>query len=564
MVCDRQSCFMPSRVWRRGRFMVGVFILSELAAMVVAQPVTAADDDSDGFKLENVPAATKVLVGIRPSRLALRPELEQFVKLFEETSGDRQGGWKVKDVDQVLMIFVPSLDDVGGGDPIGTPVVEIRLTKPTDLETWIKRVLGDDISLQDAGDDVVWANSNRELTPHSQVAYAVNSRTFLLGDSANVLNVVRARQKRDEQPVWSEEFSQVAGDDVCAVVNMAYYRPILQGVFAADPNPLLGMFVPLWENTDLVIAGGRIDDQLSLDVHALSKNAQAATKVEERMKALIPLAQGLLESSRISIDQTQDEMRPLLEQAADAAEVALEKLVIETVEDAVTLSVKSETDSLATIAKALLPSVKEAREAARRTQSRNNLKQIALAFHNYHDVNGHFPPPVLLGPDGKTKYSWRVAVLPYLDEAALYNAYDFSEPWDSENNRKILAQMPAVFRHPNDKAGSTNTSYFILAGEVTAVGNQDGEGVGIREITDGTSNTLLTVEAKRDIPWTKPVDLPYDPDKDVPKLGGFFTGGYHVGLADGSVRFINEKIDLGLLRSLITKDGGEVIDRQGF
>ncbi len=197
---------------------------------------------------------------------------------------------------------------------------------------------------------------------------------------------------------------------------------------------------------------------------------------------------------------------------------------------------------------------------ALKTQSRNNLKQLGLALHNYHATHGHFPPAVLLGPDGKTQYSWRIAVLPFVDEDSLYKQYDRNQPWDSEQNRKVLAQMPAVFRSPMDDKESTNTSYFALTGEHTALGDTPGEGVNIEDITDGTAHTVLITEAKRDILWTKPQDIPYSAEGEIPKLGGFYGEGFYNTLGDASARFLPKDLDETVLRKIITRDGGETID----
>src|SRR6476661_8060061 len=104
---------------------------------------------------------------------------------------------------------------------------------------------------------------------------------------------------------------------------------------------------------------------------------------------------------------------------------------------------------IAVLVALLLPAVQQAREAARRSQCKNNLKQIGLALHNYHDVNGCFPPAYIADENGKPMHSWRVLILPYLDQAALHTEYNFSEPWDGPNNSRLLARRPAVYACPS-------------------------------------------------------------------------------------------------------------------
>jgi hypothetical protein len=187
-----------------------------------------------------------------------------------------------------------------------------------------------------------------------------------------------------------------------------------------------------------------------------------------------------------------------------------------------------------------------------------HLKELGVAMHAYHQTNRLFPPAVLYGPDGKTPYSWRVALLPFLDLQDLYDQYRFEEPWDGPHNRKLLPKMPAVFSCFKTPGDSEDTSFFVLAGPGAIFDGKNG--TPFQEITDGTSSTLLLVEAKRDIPWTKPEDIPYDPDKPLPALGGHFEEGFLAAMADGSVYFIPRTIGETTLRRLITKADGQVVD----
>ena len=182
-------------------------------------------------------------------------------------------------------------------------------------------------------------------------------------------------------------------------------------------------------------------------------------------------------------------------------------------------------------------------------------------MHNYHDASKpqSFPPAAVVGPDGKTTHSWRVALLPYLGEKDLYKAYKLDEPWDSENNQKVLARIPKVYQ-ADPGSGSTNSSYFVFTGKETVFAGK--YGMRIVDIVDGLSNTILAVEAKHDVPWTKPEDLTYAPMKPLPKLGGYFPGGFHAVFADCSkVRFLPENLTEESLRALITRAGRERVPR---
>lgn len=225
---------------------------------------------------------------------------------------------------------------------------------------------------------------------------------------------------------------------------------------------------------------------------------------------------------------------------------------------------------LAILIALLLPAVQQAREAARRAQCRNNLKQIALALHNYHDAYGAFPPAYVADEDGNPMHSWRVLILPFLGETALYRSYDLSQPWDSPANQFVLDNMPAVFRcpsHPQDPA-STMTHYAGVFGPGCVFEKPEGafaapEAVSIRDITDGTSNTLLVGEVTdAGIPWTKPEDIDVTQHPTLNQPGGFSShhvGGVNFVMCDGAVRFISENIGTPTLKLLFTTNDAQPV-----
>jgi prepilin-type processing-associated H-X9-DG protein len=245
---------------------------------------------------------------------------------------------------------------------------------------------------------------------------------------------------------------------------------------------------------------------------------------------------------------------PLMEQA----ETGLQGAEIEQKGPAVELFMRLKGDWAAPSV-ALLQAVQQVRGAANRVQSTNNLKQIALAMHNYHDTYGRFPAHAIYGKDGKPLLSWRVSLLPFLDQDGLYKEFHLDEPWDSEHNKKLLEKMPPVFvLRGMEEKNPHKTVYQGFVG--TGAFFEGTQGIRITDITDGTSNTIMIVEAAKPVPWTKPEDLTYEADKPLPKLGGHFPNGFNAAYCDGSVRMLSNNLQEKTLRALITRNGGEVIE----
>ncbi|GIW85979.1 MAG: hypothetical protein KatS3mg108_0303 [Isosphaeraceae bacterium] len=201
-----------------------------------------------------------------------------------------------------------------------------------------------------------------------------------------------------------------------------------------------------------------------------------------------------------------------------------------------------------------LPAVQEAREAARRAQCTNNLKQIALALHNFREAHGdRFPPAAIRSADGKPLLSWRVAILPYVEGQALYEKFHLDEPWDSPHNKALLKEMPKVYGCPSGTFGEGMTNYRAIGGPGTAL--EASRGVSIREFRDGTANTILVVEAAEAVPWTRP-DEPIDPGAG---FGSPHPEGYQAAFVDGAVRFLADGLEPAVLKALSTRAGGEVV-----
>jgi len=216
--------------------------------------------------------------------------------------------------------------------------------------------------------------------------------------------------------------------------------------------------------------------------------------------------------------------------------------------------------SAALVPAALPPGQAQAREPQpTRNEHINHLKQIGLAMHNYHSTFKKFPPAAVYDRDGKALLSWRVLILPYLEQNALQQQFKMDEPWDSQHNIKLLADMPKVFGPIGDSMDDrTKTYYRVFVGPGTVFEGKNG--TKITSITDGTSNTIMVVEAHDGVAWTKPDELPYDPKGTLPRVGNHGGNGFHVLMCDGSVHTFRQNFDPQLMHWAITRDDGMPLD----
>jgi prepilin-type processing-associated H-X9-DG protein len=228
--------------------------------------------------------------------------------------------------------------------------------------------------------------------------------------------------------------------------------------------------------------------------------------------------------------------------------------------DRLVLALDDKTIVLGALVSLIQVPLQEARNAACRTQSMNNLKQLALAMHNYHATYQHFPAAASHSPDGKPLLSWRVYLLPFLDQKPLFDRFHLDEPWDSPHNRTLIPQMPAVFRPSASKAEKGKTNYLAPVGNGALYASPADEPQ-IKQITDGTSNTIMLVEVddRHAVTWTQPDDLAFSPKDPLSGIGNAYESGFNAAFCDGSVRFLNRSIDRKTLTALFTRAGGEVI-----
>jgi hypothetical protein len=303
-----------------------------------------------------------------------------------------------------------------------------------------------------------------------------------------------------------------------------------------------------------VAARTTVTAKLTFADAAMARRAEPVLKtlIQHGMDALADLKKEVANNAEVAAVLT-----PLI----DLATAALDKADVKADGAIVSARVEAEIGPTVTKAMAALPELLEFAGSKAKTQ--NNLKQIGLAIHNYHDTMQHFPTNIV-GPDGKPLMSWRVAILPFVEQDNLYRALDMTKPWNDPRNAKLLETMPEVFRVYGRDAEKGKTylqmpycpqpvpggNPFLVAGRRTTFGN----------VLDGTSNTIAVVEAADAVNWAKPDDLVFDPKK-APKVGDPTRKWFHALFGDASVRTLRrDKLTDEQLRALMTIDGGEVVE----
>lgn len=570
-----------------GSLLLGLVIPGVLPGMVVAQEIGTNEqtkvEKMTADMVAYIPADSLFVVTMRPREILTKPAaktLSQKLRAFFSESGVsgmtilHQAGIVPSNVEAMAMGSSPNIMDKRVDHQ---PVFAVRLSKPVDREA---------IAAAAESQSTVSGETLYEIKNLGSILI-VDEKTVLIAESnesvAAMLQTKKGQGKGADSP-WLANLARFDKPVVSVVINAGAVEKMIQNEIKSHggsrvPPPLMQAIVILhdleWAGAAVRAGGGR-----NIAGYARAASEPAAGRLAKKLQGLVSLGLGM-------VRQVQDQQRAMGGRAENKdlapalrllpmAEALLKSVEIETKEKSVTLTAQTgEKAAVAVASVFVLPAIQAAREAARRATSQNNLKQIALAFHMYDDKYGYLPPAVI--EENGVAHSWRVEILPFLELKDLYKQYRKDEPWNSAHNRKVLAKMPAVYRDPSDDSPANNSSYYLLTSEkpVTKADSltlftdkpidlgSGGGGPKFGDITDGTSPTIMIVEASRDVPWTKPEDIPVDIGnmKELirEELGGNHPGGFQAAFADGAVRFLSENIDPTTFEYLITPAGGEAV-----
>lgn len=408
-------------------------------------------------------------------------------------------------------------------------------------------------------------------TPFPAMLHEYDKRTVILATPNYMDTVIRAgTDDRVLGPLAELADTTPPSGQVSLLISMKPVRPIamnlLQNAGDQIPSPLQGL-TKLPDLVDAMVLSIDIENEKAGQrLTMLASDASAAKELERTLNnGILSLRDMLLQSAIADMNQDDpvavasqqymkrvaDQMVKVITPRRTGREVVIEG----------TLNPSMTTNGV--LVGMLLPAVQAARASARRMSSVNNMRQIGLAMHNHYDVYRTLPGNIV-DKNGKALLSWRVKILPFIDEQALYDQFHLDEPWDSEHNIKLLSRMPDIYVDPNTATQPGMTVYQRPIGEKLIM-NSDAGG-NFRKITDGTSNTIMAVETLPDAAaaWTKPKDVAIDLDKPKSKLFDGKRAGFNALLADGSALYLSDDTDASMLKALLTARGGEVVNRSEF
>ncbi len=335
----------------------------------------------------------------------------------------------------------------------------------------------------------------------------------------------------DTNPATKSAWIAVSPEELKRFLEQEPGDPLVQKALALKGATSIIMGVGIADKLTLHMKVGAKDVDATKQIEALARDAlkwiaEAFDAKGEVHEQSVRAAVALLRSAEVA---------PLIDELATNAELACDgnRIVVSSsapfdVEQCRRL-VRIPTRFVETVA----PLAVDERPERAMIASAHNLDALARGMFRYYRANSHLPPASVLGPDGRTLHSWRVALLPYLDEDDLYRQYKLDEPWDSQHNSKLLEQAPDVFRAADEEPDSVDTCYFVLSGEDTLFAN--GSGTAVAEEDNPALHSILIVESRRGVPWTKPVDVPFDAEAPFPKLGGIHKDLFLCILADGRI-----------------------------
>ena len=530
-------------------------MLQILLAAVVATSSLAQTPSRVGS--EYIPGDATATIVLSVAETLASPAVELYPIEVADAWCKQNIGFPANIVDRLKVI-------VGTPGP-GEPMVAIVATLQADLD--LKTLNPESINLEQPID--VDGHQCFQVAAAPDVAFhAKDARTLILSTPNYLDAVLRSAEPSSTRGPLAKMAADVPHPgNLTGLVAIEPVRPMLNGftqMYADRIPPPLAEFTKVPDLLDAVLLRVNLKDKTNGASLVMLARDDASSQ-----ELLDLIARGLDMGRQMGLSEAMSQL-----QGDDAVSDASRRYAQRMADHYVTLLTPQRdgrrltisgapSHSLATqgvLVSLLLPAIQSARKAARLASSRNNIKQIGLAMHNYHAAYKHLPTDIK-SDDGTPLLSWRVALLPFLEQAALYDQFRLDEPWNSPHNSQLMARMPDFYRHPALHPAPPVTIYQRPVGDGFVM--DPSQTIAFRAIADGLSNTIMVIETKPEIavPWTKPSDVTIDPDDPLSAVAESARG-FSVLMCDGVVTDLGTDIDAALFLAYLTRAGNEVIRRR--
>ncbi len=542
--------------WRTTSLFAIAFVLSSQAIGNTAAAQDASIATATTTSSQYIPDDALAVAMGTPQELFSNPAFEMFpLEVLRAQSLDKSG-IDPMDVSSIKVI-------VGVPGPAGPPFGMVAEFRQDVATTKLSELLDAEPRPMPVGDYSAYALRG---TP-GMVLYQKDARTLFIATPNYLGPIVTSNQGTGPLPTIVAKMPKQSGLTIVAVLEPV--RPMVSGLAMQQSQSLPQPLQPLGRIpgfVDALLIHASLNASAStIKLSLLCMDEGGATQVESILNDSMQFGREMgiaeMQKGMATSNESEAVKQATFQYANRMADMVTKTLTPTRTGRRVDISLESEAGIATTgvLVGLLLPAIQASREAARRMNASNNIKQIMLAMHNYHSAYNHLPPAAITDADGKPLLSWRVAILPFIEQQALYQQFHLDEPWDSPHNLPLSKILPSVYVDPSAPLQPGFTILHAVVGDDT--GLKTSAKIRFRDFTDGLSNSLLIVEARRDaaVPWSKPEDVSIDLNNPLANMGNTHPGGFHVGMADGSVRFIASSIDPQVFRAMLTRANGEAV-----
>jgi len=538
--------------------LVGLVFLS---ALLDSSSRCALAQDAAATKMDNarhVPDDALAAILVSPTDWLDNPMVQMMpIEVFRVTMQEQFG---VDPANIAEIRAVVALDPQTMQPQVGSIT---KITGGLDFEKLLETFLARPDSIQINGHDAFSIEG-----PPGTVVSMIDDESLYIGSASYLQPMLDAKNGTGELPALLRTMPRQSGITVAMV--MEQIRPIVSGLAMQNAGNLAPDLQPLAQIpglTDAIkIHVDFSEDSGKFRIALVGTDEVAAQRIESILIESVVAARVLgiaeLNRSMVTSDQS-DAMREAMSQYANRMADMVAGMVKPKLRgEEVSIEMESQVSIATTgvLVGLLLPAVQAARQAAQRMSSSNNLKQIMLAMHNYHAAYNRLPPAAIMDDAGKPLLSWRVAILPFIEEQELYQKFHLDEPWDSEHNLPLSKELPVVYATPGLSLEPGLTIMQAAVGD--DIGMRPDKKTAFRDFLDGLSNTILIFEVNPDaaVVWSKPEDIEIDLEDPLANLGKAKQGGFHVGMGDGAVKFVSASVNPELFKKLLTRAGNEVTE----